>query len=595
MKQDKQYEISCDYNYLNEIPDFQIPYGFLFDKGKVGCGGTSLMLENVENVIICVPFRDLVLNKVSQYPNNRCAYKVFGVLDKIYKGEIIAYLKENKDQPYKVVCTYDALPKVIDAIDLFSREGKIGVKDFSLLIDEFHILNFHYSFRKKVIDNILANYKLFDKWVFMTATPLEREFLLEQIENIPIYQLKWSNYVAPQITAFECKQVQATVEKELVKYLEEKCFGNIHVFVNSVRIINKVIKKLNLTADNCKVVCSKNSLESVKDFYGSTESDPKRINFYTSAAFEGSDIYDRNGSILVVSDNYASHVLIDISTHLIQIVGRIRDYSKGNSIKFLFKTNRYLSYCDSYDEYKLKIDKEIQSANDIVNQYNNLTENAKKLKSENVFIDKTTCNGTTKFFIDKNRIKLDIYNYKIMYLYKDRLSITKALNAKFSDIQYQEDSTISARLKSNPSIRTSFEECFEEYVILRASKSIFTRDDERIRILESKYSLILEAYSILGPDKVRKLQYKSGKIKAEIIKLKSVDRNKILDAFKNEIRIGNKYTKKSLCNILQQIYDDFGINKKIDIRDVKSLVDLKELDEEEKSGKFIVNNIKYNL
>ena len=62
--------ISKQYNYLGEVPEFKengLPAGYLIDKGKVGCGGTSIALENDKDTIICVPFISLIKNKMQKY------------------------------------------------------------------------------------------------------------------------------------------------------------------------------------------------------------------------------------------------------------------------------------------------------------------------------------------------------------------------------------------------------------------------------------------------------------------------------------------------------------------------------------------------
>ena len=48
----KEFKVSSEYNYLGEVPDFKkLPEGFLIDKGKVGCGGTSVAYT--WNVLTC--------------------------------------------------------------------------------------------------------------------------------------------------------------------------------------------------------------------------------------------------------------------------------------------------------------------------------------------------------------------------------------------------------------------------------------------------------------------------------------------------------------------------------------------------------------
>lgn len=67
----------------------------------------------------------------------------------------------------------------------------------------------------------------------------------------------------------------------------------------------------------------------------------KKVNFYTSTAFEGCDIYDEQGRIYIVSDATKSQTLLDISTLFVQICGRIRDSIYNREITHLFSTTRY--------------------------------------------------------------------------------------------------------------------------------------------------------------------------------------------------------------------------------------------------------------
>ena len=46
--------ITKEYKYLGEYPLFKedgLPVGYLIDKGKVGCGGTSIALEDGKDTI----------------------------------------------------------------------------------------------------------------------------------------------------------------------------------------------------------------------------------------------------------------------------------------------------------------------------------------------------------------------------------------------------------------------------------------------------------------------------------------------------------------------------------------------------------------
>ena len=79
--------------YLKEKID-ELPKNCLFNKGKVGCGGPTLAIEGSEPYVIAVPFSSLTFNKVGQYPNERCNYRLLGVSEGVTPDDIKAYLQE---------------------------------------------------------------------------------------------------------------------------------------------------------------------------------------------------------------------------------------------------------------------------------------------------------------------------------------------------------------------------------------------------------------------------------------------------------------------------------------------------------------------
>ena len=129
------------------------------------------------------------------------------------------------------------------------------------------------------------------------------------------------------------------------QHLEGKAFGNLHIFVNSVYFISKVIKHYKLSPDDVKVVCANNDLNQSKigkKYPIGKPLDPvKKVNFYTSTCFEGCDIYDENGKTYVVSDGNRQNSLLDISTLFIQICGRIRNSRYNDVITYIFSPTRY--------------------------------------------------------------------------------------------------------------------------------------------------------------------------------------------------------------------------------------------------------------
>lgn len=56
-------------------------------------------------------------------------------------------------------------------------------------MDEWHVLFNSYSFRHNAIKNLLAEAAKFDKATYMTATPIEREYMLEELRHLPTCEI----------------------------------------------------------------------------------------------------------------------------------------------------------------------------------------------------------------------------------------------------------------------------------------------------------------------------------------------------------------------------------------------------------------------
>ena len=119
----------------------------------------------------------------------------------------------------------------------------------------------------------------------MTATPLKEEFILEELKDIPQINYEWENSIPVNIHITDTYYVQKTI----LEYIELFKDRNLHIFLNSVSTIYNLVK--NISEDSYRVVCSENSKTKIKNFSKIT-SPIKKLNFYTSCAFEGCDIYD---------------------------------------------------------------------------------------------------------------------------------------------------------------------------------------------------------------------------------------------------------------------------------------------------------------
>lgn len=140
---------------------------------------------------------------------------------------------------------------------------------------------------------------------------------------------------------------------------------NYHFFMNSVWGIKEAVEKGGLSPDNCRIICAdnkENRAKLPKGFSISTPGDPaKPINFYTSTCFEGCDILDENGRTFIVCDPHRPNTLLDISTSMLQICGRIRNSRFRGQMTLIFNTTRYEEE-ETLDQFIKRIERETAEA-----------------------------------------------------------------------------------------------------------------------------------------------------------------------------------------------------------------------------------------
>lgn len=163
--------------YLSDFMT-ELPINCLFDKGKTGCGGTTIAIENELDTIIAMPYVNVIKNKTDQHSN------LLGVYQGVTDTEIINFLQKNEIK--KIAVTYDKLEYVIN---LLEKNGYNPYKHFYLLVDEWHILFNSYAFRNEAVKKVLFHSRKFEKVTYMTATPIEDEFILNELKDLPVVEV----------------------------------------------------------------------------------------------------------------------------------------------------------------------------------------------------------------------------------------------------------------------------------------------------------------------------------------------------------------------------------------------------------------------
>lgn len=587
--------ISKQYKYLGEVPEFKengLPSGFLIDKGKVGCGGTSLALEDNKNTIICVPFVSLIKNKMHKYNTDDCI-KVLGVYDGVSKSDIKKYIA-NTSGAKKIMCTYDSLQKVVEVTGY----------DYYLLVDELHLLFIQYVFRNKAVKTVLNLYKNFSQWSFLTATPIEADLMLEELKDIPTYKVNWEDTTEISVKAIKCKQVLASIKTITKDFLEGRVFGNAHIFVNSVETIASIIKACNLDNSNTRIIFSKNNqkyknvCQGVNN--GNTTDQVKKINLYTSTCFEGCDLFDEEGKIYIISEGNKANTLYDISTQIRQIAGRIRN-THYTSITHLYSSTRYNTDL-TFDDYKKVVLEEEKKAKSYITKVNNDEEIKVGTKlSTYAYVYKDEETGIFEF--DPNLMKLDIFNYKCLHhTYSLSANISNEYTKAGMNVVTSIDNTSDKLLKNNRT-RTTFKDAVIEYdSIMKRKAEPFNyslTDDERIKLLTAKYPYIDDAYKTLGMAKLAEMKYKTSNIQQLLIKESPKLDNKakvakLLKTAKGFVE-GAFITGADIKRVLGDIYKTIGMNVKPSIDDFRdfAVIDTKQKKIEGKNVRgYIIQYIK---
>ena len=550
------WNVPTDKEFLGEWKE-SLPVNCVLNKGTTGCGATSLAIEQKGNTILAVPFVGLIENKKMKYKD-----RILGIYGKGDKtADVLSYLL--KYPTYKIIVTYDSLPKLVRILQSLGRDP---YKEAFLAIDEWHVLCQQYSFRYDAIRGLLDEAVKFEKKTYISATPIERRFWLEELRDLDEIVLEWPNAKPPTVTSLNINHPLAYMAELCKERLTRDDDTHFHVFLNSVDDISAIISGANLTPDNTKVVCSKSETSRQKNeeklpkgfSIGNAGDDPKLFNFYTSTCFEGQDIFDKNGMIYIVSDAFKTHTMVDIRTSFVQICGRIRDSKYKNQVTQIYSTyyNRKDITAEEYEKETMekleKVQNHIKWMNDcpedlreaFFNQIPYMNEPYVQIKDGQVVMD-------------KNIAYQDIVNFKSVNRdYRSNVNMVNTLIQ--ANLNVASTSTIRMEDLDKPKKeKHSFKELFELYCQIRESKYMSMKEDERVTYIRIYKPLVIEAYDSLGPDKVREMKYHTGNIKRSLIaQTTAKEDNKIVSML--SLPMQEAIPVKRIKQEIQKAYDAIG-------------------------------------
>lgn len=523
----ESFEIKSNDGFLH-LED--LPHNCIFNKVVTGCGGTTVVLQNAEDYVIAVPTTELIINKtditmagISNISYNGIRpFGLFGRFDDAVERQLKEYL--NSSGTKKIMCTYDKVPRLMEYIQ---------AKDYRILIDEYHSLLKAYSYRQKAIDGVLANFRAFKSFCFMSATPILPSFKPNCLEDVKEIQADWGEEDDDKKLKVELQQTNKpyTLAANIINTYQRDGFivskeghksYEAFFFINSVTDIAAILKHCNLNNDEVRIICA-DTPENREKLTGydicNSRSPNKMFNFITSKSFEGADYHSETGLCFVVSSASNSHTLASIDTDIPQIAGRIR--TKTNPFRYflvhIFNTTyKKLELDLTYEQMEAKTNEAIEKARKTVEFFNSAIDKDVK---DNLRVNLK--HNLNKFYMSYDSIndqfilndilpKLELYNYQVnQKIYKNGLSIAKG----YEDNGIETDRADYVKVDDSISTKKqSFKEAFLQYADLVAHHPhIFA-----LTLLEQQQPLVKAAYYKLGVERVRNLRYIKKSVEAAL-------------------------------------------------------------------------------
>ena len=552
-----------------------LPQNCIFNKVVTGCGGTTIALFNNKNQIITTPTTELITNKTGltkagvalltspDQIKTQSAFALFGTFKPIVKKELETYLSTEGCK--KILCTYDKISSLMKLIE---------PQEYQILIDEYHQLLKACSYRTRAVNGVLQNFKRFKSFCFLSATPISPDFAPSALLGIEQVDAVWENEDRLIVALEQTNKPYVKVANIINNYktngyidVEGKRSYEAFFFLNSVTDIVSILKHCHLTNDEIKIICAdtEKNREKLEGYTISNSRTPnKKFTFITSKSFEGVDYFSETGLCFVVSNSQNKNTLLDISTDIYQIAGRIRNANNPfkNKLVHIFNTagKRKLHLDITYEEYEHKIREVIKGGQAIIDSINS-DEQTKRAAQKMLKDEYWMQDESGNYVLNDILIKLELMNYKIEeQIYKTGIQLQRSYHENgilSTEINY--DSLQETVKKTGKKL--SFKEAFLKYVEVKHSFDF----GEQAKEIKEQYPLVASAYDKLGEKRVRELRYVQKTIEKELLLLDNTrtQQEKVAKEMVKEIATPTTKTCDELIRCIAEVYEKVGINQKI--------------------------------
>ena len=631
--------------YIGEWKYFcfsNFPVKCIINKQLPGCGFTEYCLRGPENVILCSPRKMLLKNKKDQHKDS--VYLVVNemeieaevdkdiskpiknpkedepekkdnseIYERLYREiDTYTYQRYLNNQPAKILVTYDSYRIVKDILE------KIRIFDrFVTVVDEFQSILHDARFKSNTELSFLTYLAQSPTAYFVSATPMMDEYLemLDEFKDLPYYELDWyssdsSRIIKPSLKILTMKSVGTKAEEVIQKYLNND-FEEITVmkngvptrivsdeavfYVNSVNHIISMIKKNNLTPEQCNILCSntEDNAKRIKRKLGKSFTigevplkgvKPKMFTFCTRTVYLGADFYSLCARSFIFSDSNIDSLAVDISEDLPQILGRQRLFENPwkNSANFYYR-----SICDyrkvSQEEFDKEIERKKRETESLLRSYSTsldedkltLAERYQTLaKTQNYKDDYVAVNeyqGGVLIPVLNNLVLVnEIRAFQIQqYDYADRCSVFSTVHNKLTpdDISNQK---VVEFLRIYKNLKTIYDKLkmLCEYGLSEVEIDIVLgqlNDSDEVK----------SYYTILKPEKLKNLYYNSTNIK-KYLGIVTFSPELLVNTIHQNFNPGEKYSLSNLKVKLGDLYFSISYTAVPKANDILNYFEVKE-------------------
>lgn len=553
--------------YISQIPAFAngLPHGIL-NKKQTNVGGTTGCITSSDNYIISVPSVTLIKNKCAQHSN------LFGIHEGVKFHDFKQFIENGGN---KIMVTYDSTHKVATWLNSMNIDAYTSYK---VLVDEYHKLLTDYSYRDSAISSLLQETCKYKHVTYMSATPIDEEYTPELLSELDHYTINWDSTIV-KVHRYKTNKPFNAAVNIIKKYkagnnslvIGQHVSNEAYFFVNSVTAIKDICDNAGLLPSEVKVVCADNAYnKEILDGYqiSTPEAPNKPYTFVTSLAFLGCDFYSKSGVIFIITSTGKKTTLLDISTDIAQIAGRIRneDNPFKGTIYHIYNTR----VADlSPEEFESALNQDIQESHDIINNLNSLTHDQKmaflkRLKIDDevslFYYNSSTCN----YMFDDLKVKNLKFRYKVSHLvYSDGISIRKAYMQSGMNVESNQNYEELNDEFLSKAARLSWHELLKGYCEARLA------DDQDMIAYYGSFEREFEViYNTLGADKLKALKYEKKNIQEELYSKSNDIKGVILNALTKNYKSGDFIPSAELKAFFADQYTKFKVKKSAKASDI---------------------------